>query len=603
MKKVAFLFVLAVFVPSLILAWLAVRSVRDQQFVLERQQTLLYQNLADRLAGEIAGYITELQRGFALDVEGMFVKSAPRDVAATFDDLLRQSWPLAEVGFVVSLDGQMYSPSLFDRSEARRFRLENDLFLCNRESVEVYWNSPKGTINLSQLDEKENTPMQQANNSTFSSSAFKNTKDQKIFRNVAPQQTQQKQDDQNYSRVAPAEAEFRQLVGDATEGSIARFLQNKLNLMFWYRSPRDTNLVFGAKLNLARLAGELKGLVQVDSESLYNEIWVALLDDSAHPVAQSAIKYTANLKRPFVAAEVGEMLPHWEVAVYLINPARLTSSAATLRLMLSLLIALLVLAISVGGWLIVNDLKRQLVAARQKTDFVSNVSHELKTPLTSIRMFSELLAGDRVTEKEKRQAYFNIITTETARLTRLINNVLDFSRMERGEKKYHFAECDLTRVLREAIESYRPHLEEQGFRFGSDLPEQPVLVNGDRDALAQIVVNLLSNAEKYSIDRKEINVELRVRPNPLPHAEVSVLDRGPGVPAGCEEKIFEQFYRAHDSLSSGIQGSGLGLTLARQIARAHGGDVVYEPRDGGGSGFVLRLPLSPAPPSAVTPGA
>ncbi len=116
-------------------------------------------------------------------------------------------------------------------------------------------------------------------------------------------------------------------------------------------------------------------------------------------------------------------------------------------------------------------------------------------------------------------------------------------------------------------------------------------MRGDSDALAQIIVNLLSNAEKYSNGPKEIALRACRQDGPLPYAEVTVLDRGPGVPHDCEEKIFEKFYRAHDSLSSGIQGSGLGLTLARQIARAHSGDVVYEPRGGGGSCFALRLPL------------
>ena len=294
-----------------------------------------------------------------------------------------------------------------------------------------------------------------------------------------------------------------------------------------------------------------------------------------------------------MATEIGEALPHWEAAVYLLNPARLTRSAQTLKLTLGLLIAVLVLAIGVGGWLIVLDLKRQLTLARQKTDFVSNVSHELKTPLTSIRMFSELLADGRVSDKEKQRSYFNIITAETARLTRLINNVLDFSRLERSEKKYNFAKCDLLDAVRETVGTYRPHLEAGGFKLECDLPASPLFVNGDRDALAQIVVNLLSNAEKYSGERKEARVEARQQSQPLAHVEVRVLDRGLGVPKGCEEKIFEQFYRAHDSLSSGIQGSGLGLTLARQIARAHGGDVTYEPREGGGSCFVLRLPARP----------
>src|SRR5262249_2922208 len=156
-----------------------------------------------------------------------------------------------------------------------------------------------------------------------------------------------------------------------------------------------------------------------------------------------------------------------------------------------------------------------------------------------------------------------------------------------------FQKCDLVALVRETAETYRPHLEANGFQFNCEWPESALFVNGDRDALAQVVVNLLSNAEKYSDSRKEIALRIEQHSSPLPHVDVRILDRGLGVPDGCGDKIFEQFFRAHDSLGSGIQGSGLGLTLARQIARAHGGDVVYEPREGGGSCFVLRLPLKP----------
>jgi signal transduction histidine kinase len=163
------------------------------------------------------------------------------------------------------------------------------------------------------------------------------------------------------------------------------------------------------------------------------------------------------------------------------------------------------------------------------------------------------LAEGRVADVERQRSYLGIITAETARLTRLINNVLDFARIERGEKKYQFQKCDLAQVVRETIQSYKPQLEANGFQFSSDLPEGPIWVNGDCDSLAQVIVNLLSNAEKYSDNHKEILLELRQRSTPLPYAELKVSDRGMGVPKGCEEKIFEQFYRAHDSLNSGIQ--------------------------------------------------
>ena len=371
---------------------------------------------------------------------------------------------------------------------------------------------------------------------------------------------------------------------------------------------------FSLRLRLHRVVDGLRGLVQPDS-AMQNEICLAVLDDNAKPVAVSRANFQANWKHPFVATEIGDALPHWEVAAYLINPAALTEAARTTRLTLGLLIAVLLLAIGVGSWLIVRSLNAELKLARQKTDFVSNVSHELKTPLTSIRMFSELLAEGRVTDAAKQRSYLNIITAEAARLTRLINNVLDFSRMERGEKKYNFQPCDLAAVVRGIEQTFRPHLEAGGFNFICELPVAPVSVRGDADALSQVIVNLLSNAEKYSpgsagilpassplptrrqdagAPGKEITLQLAQKQSPLPHAEIKVLDRGAGIPRGSEEKIFEKFYRAHDSLSSGVQGSGLGLTIARQIARAHGGDVAYEPRDGGGSCFVLRLPLQKA---------
>jgi len=572
MKKVALVFVLAVFVPSLVLAWLAIRSVRDQQTVVERQQSLLYQGVADALAKGVRDLLAERQRDFAQQVEALLTERSAREVAAHFDETLRPSCPLAEVGFAVSLDGNVLSPSLFGRSEARRFRLENDRFFCC-EAVEVYWNSPKGPINLSKLDEKGGLETLKEPDKKGESGIFA-TKSKSGF--VPKDST-----GDGSAKVTPGEAEFRQLIGDSHEGTLARFLQNKLKLLIWYRSVRDPQMVFGAQLDLNRIIADLKDSVK-EPASLHGEITAALLDDTGKAVAGDA----PHGQPPFVTREIGEALPHWAMAVYLRDPTQLTRSAKTLELTLTLIIGLLMLAIGIGGVLVVADVKRQLWLARQKTDFVSNVSHELKTPLTSIRMFSELLAEGKVNDETRQRNFLQIITAETARLTRLINNVLDFARLERGEEKYNFANCDLRDVVRETMAAYQPHLEATGFKIECELPAEPVMVKGDPDALAQVLVNLISNAEKYSGESKVISIEFQTRPG----IEVRVLDRGLGVPHGCEKKIFEQFYRAHDSLASGIQGSGLGLTLARQIARSHGGDVVYEARAGGGSCFILRLP-------------
>lgn len=598
MKKVALVFTLAVLVPSLVLAWLAVRSLRDQQFVLERQRSLLYQGVADALARHVEGFLAGEQQEFRHQVDSLLGEREPRAIASSFDDSLRQSWPVARVGFVVTLNGDILAPSPTSSTEARLFCADNGRFLGNREMAEVYWN-PKvayNTLNNAATQSPSYSPNNDFNQNN-SSLINDGNRLKSQARNVQPQQqiasaNLAQQAEQPISKISTAEAEFRQLIGDQTDGALARFLDNKLNVLFWYRSLRDPSLVFGAQIELKQLVAKLNDWVGQFEPAYRDGLCFAILDDKARPVMLSTPGFQANWKRPFVATEIGETLPHWEAAVYLVDPGELARSARSITFTLGLLILVLVLAIAVGGWLLVRDLNRELTLARQKTDFVSNVSHELKTPLTSIRMFSELLSEGRIHEPEKRRSYLNIISAEAARLTRLINNVLDFSRMERGEKDYRFAACDLAAVARESAGTFRPHLESAGFKFDTTLPDSPVMTRADRDAIAQVIVNLLSNAEKYSNGSKEIALQVGCPTGPVRWAELKVLDRGPGVPRDAEEKVFEKFYRANDSLANAVQGSGLGLTLARQIARAHGGDVIYSRREGSGSCFTLRLPLS-----------
>ena len=610
MRKVGLVFIAAIVVPSLVLAWLAVRALNDQQFALERQQSLLCQGIADDISQQIADRLEALQAQFAVEVEAILGNQTPRALAAGFDRTLRQRWSLAEIGFVVNLGGSLLCPAPGDSPAAQVFCRDNGAFLVNRESAEVYgnvafntaanpagrnvfqaWNAATAQPQVApsspgQYDANPQQPAQQP----ASSRKMQNRKVNPVQQLASPQQAELPQEELNYSRLVPAEGEFHQLIGDATDGMLARFVQNRLSVMFWHRAEADPNLVFGAQLRPAELVGDLRGLV-TEGSPLQQEVCVALLNDNAKPVALSEPGFSTNWKRPFVAAEISEALPHWEVAVYLLDPDQLARAAHLTKMTLGLLVLVLTLAIGAGGWLILSDVNRQLRLTRQKTDFVSSVSHELKTPLTSIRMFSELLAEGKVTDREKQRSYLQIIASESARLTRLINNVLDFARLDRGEKKYDFRDCDLGDLVAETLDAYRPHLESKGFQLGVRSPASAVPLRCDRDAVSQVLVNLLSNAEKYSNGSREIDVRVELREHPVRHAEVQVLDRGPGVPRGSEHKVFEQFFRADDRLNSGVQGSGLGLTLARQIARAHGGDVTYKPREGGGSCFTLSLPV------------
>ena len=287
MKRVAIVFVVAVLGPSLALAWLAMRSLRDQQFLIERQQLLLYQGVAESVAKDISGFIAERQREFRRQVEGMIASSRPLEVASEFDERLRQTWPLAEVGFAVSLEGSMLSPSLFGRPEARNFRLQNDRFLCNRESVQVYWNRPAVTNRLTKLEGKKEAPRK----------GYR-YRPQNALPNVTIVLPDSIVEMDPNSKGGPSESGFRELIGDATDGALARFLQNKVNLLIWHRASREPQVVFGAQLDLARLVDGLRKVVRVDP-AMQEEIYVALLDDSGQPAVASGANspFAADAKR------------------------------------------------------------------------------------------------------------------------------------------------------------------------------------------------------------------------------------------------------------------------------------------------------------------
>lgn len=265
-------------------------------------------------------------------------------------------------------------------------------------------------------------------------------------------------------------------------------------------------------------------------------------------------------------------------------------SRKILRYNYTVLAALCLLMIG-GIWLTYRNVSREMNLARLKSDFVANVSHELRTPLALIRLYAETLELGRLTAKEKYQEYFRIIREESERLTALINNILDFSRIEAGRKEYEFKETNLADLVRSTLDSYRFQIEQNGFAFeeniSADIP--PVIV--DREAIARSLLNLVNNALKYSKDQKYIGVSL-YRANSRVNLEVQ--DRGIGIPPNEQEKIFEKFYRCGDPLVHNIKGSGLGLSLVRHIARAHGGDVLVESTPEKGSKFTIALPLDPA---------
>jgi len=252
------------------------------------------------------------------------------------------------------------------------------------------------------------------------------------------------------------------------------------------------------------------------------------------------------------------------------------------------LIGFIDLMLLAGLWLVFANVRRELRLSRLKSDFVANVSHELKTPLALIRLFAETLELGRVPSAEKARQYHRIINKESRRLTQLINNILDFSRIEAGRKEYRFSPGDVGAVVREVVDAYRFPIEQQGFALDLDVAEDLPETSIDPEALSQAVINLVNNAIKYSPDEKSIGVSVRRDGDEV---RVAVQDRGIGIPRPEQKKIFEKFYRAESSLVHTTKGSGLGLALVQHIVDAHGGRVEVVSAPGEGSTFTLVLPV------------
>jgi signal transduction histidine kinase len=254
-------------------------------------------------------------------------------------------------------------------------------------------------------------------------------------------------------------------------------------------------------------------------------------------------------------------------------------------------VAALALALTVallGGYLLWRDVRRELRMAELRGHFVSSVSHELRTPLTAIRMFAETLREGRLEQEGARKEYLDTIVNESERLTRLVENVLDFSRIERGQKTYRLRPISLEAVVRAAARAVQYPLTSQGFRLTMELDEELPMARGDPDALEQAVLNLLTNAIKYSGNSREIGLRLRRVDD---SAEIQVVDGGIGIPPEEQPRVFGKFYRVPTRENELLPGTGLGLTLVEHVARAHGGSVAVESRPGEGSTFSIRVPL------------
>jgi signal transduction histidine kinase len=293
---------------------------------------------------------------------------------------------------------------------------------------------------------------------------------------------------------------------------------------------------------------------------------------------------------PEVSMAFGSIFPRWDLALGYKNTT--IEALASDNFQKNLMLTLFVFSLLIFGIILtLRATAREMRLAQAKSTFVSNVSHELKTPLALIRLFAETLELGRVKSSEKAHEYYRIINNESRRLTQLINNILDFSKIEAGRKEYQFVESDVAEVVEDVVRSYEYQIVNAGFEMRTDIDHDLPPVPIDRDAISQAVLNLINNAVKYSDESKEVAVRVRGRDNAI---AIEVADKGIGIPRSEHEKIFEKFYRVSTGLVHDTKGSGLGLALVKHIVEAHHGKILIESAPGKGSRFTILIPTNGA---------
>ncbi|QGN35868.1 sensor histidine kinase [Klebsiella oxytoca] len=340
-------------------------------------------------------------------------------------------------------------------------------------------------------------------------------------------------------------------------------------LLIYWRKKGST--IVGFRLSYVQLMMEIANNVQAPPQ----EQQIVRVTENGRQLYQNEIADLNQLEL-LDSRTLDYPLTTWQVSVYGVSTPLLH-----VWLWGSLLIVLLLAAVALLGYSLWREYTRAARQARQQVDFVSQVSHELKTPLTNITLYAELLREGLDDEQTQEQRYLDVITQEGQRLTRLIQNILSFTRAP----KLHLQQVDISRLLTEIAHIFTPALQTKGMKIQITCPEN-VIVCSDRDIITQIISNFLSNAEKYALKSHQVDILVKTTAEQI---EIAVRDYGPGIAEKEMKMIFQPFYRVKSSITEGVSGTGIGLTIACQLAQRLQGQILVT-AENPGVRFTLILP-------------
>jgi len=380
--------------------------------------------------------------------------------------------------------------------------------------------------------------------------------------------------------ASAAEALYREWRGDLPAAGKRILRESNQPLLAIWRHANDSMalLLLGPQWLDSQLS-ESRG-----SSFAKQGIAIILTDTEGRPVLGR--QEAGSLRQTTVRLASETQLP-WNVHAVTTDPNPVLELARTRRRILVAALGLISVLILAGAYLVGRAVTREMAVSRLQSEFVSSVSHEFRTPLSSICLLSDLLASGRVAGDGDRSEYYGVLVRESRRLRRLVEGLLNFGRMEAGAMQYRFETIDPAELVRELSNDFQQEVEASGFRIEMTAGKDTPLVNADRTALGSAVWNLLDNAVKYSPECRKVSVDVQKEGD---RAAIRVRDCGLGIPAPERKRIFEKFTRGEAARQEGIEGTGIGLAMVHRIMAAHGGEVRLESESGRGSTFTLLLP-------------
>ena len=546
--KLIIVLVLIVITPLAIVGWLGARIVRDEQVVLEHQ-------LRELMLGQLRSVDTVLGR--SLERYEQAVLGEMRPFSLDPEELRRRGRqsPYVAQYYVLDDQGQLLFPPVGTPSGVTDSERES-----LRRTSQI-WDSGVllGPGRTAESSGGAGASQQQSLLSFSTQSSSTQSSRQGLAISAAETLGQPQ------SREAPAPA-----------GWHVWYWGDGIQMMLWARDGRRTH---AAEINRARLIADLIADLP-ETDVLAPELAegrIRLADSAGRVLYQWGSFDAGDEAQPVATLAVGAPLGAWSLHYH--APASVFGSAAAGGFLLNLAAALAVLGAAVVSlsYYFYREQSREMNEAAQRVSFVNQVSHELKTPLTNIRMYAELLEKDLDEPNERLRRHLGVLVSESQRLSRLIGNVLTFSRKQRETLELRRKPGVVDDVLRDVLDHFRPALEAKQIEVEFQ-PGAGECVSMDGDAVEQIVGNLISNVEKYGTEGKRMEISSRRQGDTV---EIVVADRGLGLPARERQRIFEPFYRVSNALTEGVSGTGMGLAISRDLARLHGGDLELAPSEQG----------------------